>query len=132
MRIVRAINAGTSCTRIARMATRAEHRAVVAAVLLLLVAAAQPAAAAAVGAGAGSAADGRSSGAAATGGARVPPAVRVQCTRVHVVRTGETCASVARAAGLTVGQFMLLNPTLTCAAMHHGQWVCNRGSAIGG
>ncbi|RLM98111.1 hypothetical protein C2845_PM06G17190 [Panicum miliaceum] len=106
--------------------TRADHRAVVAAVLLVVAAAlgagsaAQPAAAAGVGAGTG-------------GAARVPLplAVRVHCTGLHVVRPGETCASVARAAGLTVGQFTLLNPNVTCAAMFHGQWVCVRGSAVG-
>jgi len=121
---------------VAHMATRAaDHRAVVAAVLLLVVAAAQPAAAAA-GAGTGGADGGRriSHGAAPTTGrarAPLPPAVRVRCTGLHVVRPGETCASVARAAGLTAGQFMMLNPNLTCAAMFHGQWVCVRGSAIG-
>ncbi|KAG2618318.1 hypothetical protein PVAP13_3NG079504, partial [Panicum virgatum] len=89
----------------------------VVAAVLLVVAAAQPAAAAA----------------GTTGRARapLPPAVRVRCTGLHVVRPGETCASVARAAGLTAGQFMMLNPNLTCAAMFHGQWVCVRGSAIG-
>ncbi|PUZ65317.1 hypothetical protein GQ55_3G213700 [Panicum hallii var. hallii] len=99
------------------MATpRADRRAVVAAVLLVVAAAA----AAGVGAGTG-------------GAARVPLplAVRVHCTGLHVVRPGETCASVARAAGLTVGQLTLLNPNVTCAAMFHGQWVCVRGSAIG-
>ena len=121
---------------VAHMATRAaDHRTVVAAVLLLVVAAAQPAAAAA-GAGTGGADGGRriSRGAAPTTGrarAPLPPAVRVRCTGLHVVRPGETCASVARAAGLTAGQFMMLNPNLTCAAMFHGQWVCVRGSAIG-
>ncbi|OEL37007.1 hypothetical protein BAE44_0001972 [Dichanthelium oligosanthes] len=63
----------------------------------------------------------------------VPAAVTVTCTRVHVVREGETCASVARDARLTLAQFMVLNKdsSISCAGvLPHGRWVCVGGTAI--
>jgi hypothetical protein len=74
------------------------------------------------------------------GGGRVPPplplaAVTVRCTKFHVLKEGETCASVARDFRLTLTQFLVLNKdyNYTCGAapLPRGRWVCVRGIFIG-
>ncbi|CAN6332501.1 unnamed protein product [Urochloa humidicola] len=115
------------------MATRSEHRAVAAAILLTAMALVAGAAEAAPGAD-----DGRRISHGPTS-SRLPPlpvaavAGRVQCVKVHVVVEGETCASVAQAAGLTVAEFVRLNPDMPCAELPHahGRTVCVRGFTIG-
>lgn len=111
-------------------ATKASHRAVAAILLLAIAVGTAQAAVSEPGAG------GRGQGATTTTtSARVPLplAVTVRCTKVHVVKAGETCASVARDFRLTVAQFMVLNQEYTCTAapLPHGRWVCVRGSAVG-
>ncbi|CAN6337159.1 unnamed protein product [Urochloa humidicola] len=132
---VRPINPSAQAAHRSQMATRSDHRAVAAAILLT--------AAMALGAGAAQAAasgadDGRRISHGPTSSRLPLPAVavatsRVQCTKVHILVAGETCASVARAARITVAEFVKLNPDITCAELPnaHGRWVCVRGFAIG-
>ncbi|CAN6244655.1 unnamed protein product [Urochloa humidicola] len=117
------------------MEIRSDHRTVAVAILLIAMALV-------VGAGADQAAPGADDGRRISHGptsSRLPPltvaaaASRVQCVKVHVVVEGETCASVARDAGLTVAEFVRLNPDMPCADLPHahGRSVCVRGFSIG-
>ncbi|KAM3032825.1 hypothetical protein ACUV84_026779 [Puccinellia chinampoensis] len=60
-------------------------------------------------------------------GTRGPMRLRVRCTEVHVVKAGETRASVARAAGLSDKGLLALNAGIGSAALFPGQWVCIAG-----
>jgi hypothetical protein len=62
---------------------------------------------------------------------RVPLPVRPVCVKVHAVVPGETCASVARDAGLTDRIFANLNPNVACAALFPGQRLCVDGAMVG-
>ncbi|CAL4973692.1 unnamed protein product [Urochloa decumbens] len=46
------------------------------------------------------------------------------CRKVHGVKAGETCSSVAQAAGLTQDDFLGFNPNINCEKVFVGQWVC--------
>ncbi|CAL4947102.1 unnamed protein product [Urochloa decumbens] len=46
------------------------------------------------------------------------------CRKVHGVKTGETCSSVAQGAGLTQDDFLGFNPNINCEKVFVGQWVC--------
>ncbi|KAF8766123.1 hypothetical protein HU200_007620 [Digitaria exilis] len=53
--------------------------------------------------------------------AKVPA---LTCSEVHAVKVGETCFSIAQAAGLTQDQFLSFNPNINCEKVFIGQWVC--------
>ncbi|KAF8663916.1 hypothetical protein HU200_055256 [Digitaria exilis] len=53
--------------------------------------------------------------------AKVPA---LTCSEVHAVKVGETCFSIAQAAGLTQEQFLGFNPNINCEKVFIGQWVC--------
>ncbi|CAO2177992.1 unnamed protein product [Urochloa humidicola] len=48
----------------------------------------------------------------------------LSCSKVHGVKVGETCSSVAQAAGLTQDDFLGFNPNINCEKVFVGQWVC--------
>ncbi|CAL4954197.1 unnamed protein product [Urochloa decumbens] len=48
----------------------------------------------------------------------------LSCRKVHGVKVGETCFSVAQAAGLTQDDFLGFNPNINCEKVFVGQWVC--------
>ncbi|CAO2171683.1 unnamed protein product [Urochloa humidicola] len=48
----------------------------------------------------------------------------LSCSTVHGVKKGETCSSVAQAAGLTQDDFLGFNPNINCEKVFVGQWVC--------
>ncbi|PAN28132.1 hypothetical protein GQ55_5G134100 [Panicum hallii var. hallii] len=48
----------------------------------------------------------------------------LSCSEVHGVKAGETCSSVAQAAGLTQDVFLGFNPNINCEKVFVGQWVC--------
>nr|CAB3474471.1 unnamed protein product [Digitaria exilis] len=53
--------------------------------------------------------------------AKVPA---LTCSKAHAVKVGETCFSIAEAAGLTQDQFLGFNPNINCEKVFIGQWVC--------
>ncbi|CAO2182691.1 unnamed protein product [Urochloa humidicola] len=48
----------------------------------------------------------------------------LSCSKVHGVKVGETCSSVAQGAGLTQDVFLGFNPNINCEKVFVGQWVC--------
>ncbi|RCV27652.1 hypothetical protein SETIT_5G341500v2 [Setaria italica] len=46
------------------------------------------------------------------------------CSKVHGVKAGETCSSVAQGAGLTQDDFLGFNPNINCDKVFVGQWIC--------
>ncbi|CAL4902391.1 unnamed protein product [Urochloa decumbens] len=59
-------------------------------------------------------------------------AIRVSCKEVRAAEAGDTCDTVARAAGFaSAADITFLNPNITCGALFPGQWVCVRGEASG-
>nr|CAB3478514.1 unnamed protein product [Digitaria exilis] len=52
--------------------------------------------------------------------AKVPA---LTCSEVHAVKVGETCFSIAQAAGLTQEQFLGFNPNINCEKVFIGQWL---------
>ncbi|KAJ1285718.1 hypothetical protein BS78_03G298400 [Paspalum vaginatum] len=58
----------------------------------------------------------------------VAAAPSLSCNQVHGVQVGETCFSVAQAAGLTQDQFLGFNPNINCEKVFVGQWVCLRAT----
>ncbi|CAL4894287.1 unnamed protein product [Urochloa decumbens] len=99
--------------------TRADRRVAVAAALLVLVAVATV-----HGAGANDDDD--------YVGREPPLGISVHCKEARAAQAGDTCDSVARAAGFaSAADIMFLNPNVTCGALFPGQWVCVRGEAVG-
>ncbi|KAG2592209.1 hypothetical protein PVAP13_5NG531700 [Panicum virgatum] len=52
------------------------------------------------------------------------PVPKLSCSEVHGVQAGETCFTVAQAAGLTQDVFLGFNPNINCQSVFLGQWVC--------
>ncbi|KAK3014605.1 hypothetical protein RJ639_009838 [Escallonia herrerae] len=50
------------------------------------------------------------------------------CDTWFVVRSEDTCFSIAQAFRLTSDSFVMLNPNLSCTALSVGQWVCVDGT----
>ncbi|KAK1758067.1 carbohydrate-binding module family 18 protein [Echria macrotheca] len=54
------------------------------------------------------------------------------CTKTATARTGDTCASLAERAGITVTQFLQSNPSVTsCSPLISGAVYCTEGKASG-
>ncbi|KAH6826279.1 hypothetical protein C2S53_012240 [Perilla frutescens var. hirtella] len=50
------------------------------------------------------------------------------CNSVHGADSGETCSTVAQEFGLSLQDFLNINPNINCDAIFVGQWVCVDGS----
>ncbi|KAL2190306.1 hypothetical protein L209DRAFT_750366 [Thermothelomyces heterothallicus CBS 203.75] len=51
------------------------------------------------------------------------------CTRTVIAEQGDTCASIAAAAGITVTDFLRLNPSITsCSSLVAGGTYCVQGT----
>ncbi|KAG2592208.1 uncharacterized protein LOC120672535 [Panicum virgatum] len=48
----------------------------------------------------------------------------LSCSKVHGVKAGETCFSMAQAARLKQDVFLGFNPNINCENVFVGQWVC--------
>jgi LysM repeat protein len=64
-----------------------------------------------------------------TGGqvpAPVQPGIASECGSYHLVVSGDTCNAVASAAGISLSEFSILNPTVgsTCSELWLGYYVC--------
>ncbi|KAL6908218.1 hypothetical protein ACP4OV_002388 [Aristida adscensionis] len=53
-----------------------------------------------------------------------PISTGLVCSKVHGVQAGETCFAVAKAARLTLQQFLAFNPNINCNKLFVGQWIC--------
>ncbi|KAL0362329.1 UNVERIFIED_CONTAM: hypothetical protein Scaly_1188100 [Sesamum calycinum] len=51
------------------------------------------------------------------------------CNGVHGAVSGDTCSTVAQEFGLSLQDFMNINPNINCDVIFVGQWLCVDGSA---
>ncbi|KAL8497462.1 hypothetical protein ACS0TY_020965 [Phlomoides rotata] len=46
------------------------------------------------------------------------------CNTVVGAEGGDTCSSIAQTFGLSLKEFLTINPNINCAAVFVGQWLC--------
>ncbi|KAL8502294.1 hypothetical protein ACS0TY_021432 [Phlomoides rotata] len=55
---------------------------------------------------------------------RGKPVAAVACITVVGAESGDTCSSIAGGFGLSLKEFLKINPNINCAAVFVGQWLC--------